>query len=100
MNMIDYPPQAFARAELATLRAVFDHVVVIAPADYLAGTVGGNFVLVASNSPIDAAAIEELIARRGAESIALDTEATRAYSQDGRVLTDDFAPVDQLIGRP
>ena len=100
MNMIDYPPQSFARAELATLRAVFDHVVVIAPPDYLAAEAGGNFVLVASNSPIDAEAIGELTAARGARSIALDAEATAEYSADGRVLTDDFAPVDQLISQP
>ncbi len=100
MNMIDYPPQSFAKAELATLRAVFDHVVVIAPPDYLEGAAGGNFVLVASNAPIDAAAIDARLTARDARSVALDAEATAAYSADGRVLTDDFAPVDQLISRP
>lgn len=100
MNMIDYPPQAFARAELATLRAVFDHVVVIAPPDYLAGDAGGNFVLVASNQPIDTDAIGARLEARQARSVALDAAATAAYSADGRVLTDDFAPVDQLISTP
>jgi hypothetical protein len=32
--------------------------------------------------------------------MALDADATAEYSRDGRVLTDDFAPVDQLISRP
>ncbi len=100
MNMIDYPPQAFARAELATLGAVFEHVIVIAPEEYLDGSAGGNFVLVASNTPIDAAAIDEALTARGARSVALDAAATAVYAADGRILTDDFAPVDQLISRP
>ena len=76
MNMIDYPPQAFARAELATLGAVFDHVVVIAPEEYLDGSAGGNFVLVASNAPIDAAAIGTLLADSGG---ALDRTRCRRH---------------------
>ena len=53
LNLIDYPPLGFARAQTATLAAVFDYVVVIAPPDYLAGERGGNFVVVASDSAID-----------------------------------------------
>ena len=33
INLIDRPPLGFARAEVATLRDVFDHVAVVAPAD-------------------------------------------------------------------
>ena len=97
LNLIDYPPLGFARAQAATLADIFDHVAVIAPADYLAGETGGNFVLVASNRAIDAAAIRNELTQRssGARVITGDTVVT--FIGDTEILTDDFAPVDQLI---
>ena len=46
-NVIDYPPDRFIRAELATVADVFPHVALIAPPDALAGETGANFVIVA-----------------------------------------------------
>jgi predicted membrane-bound spermidine synthase len=93
LNVIDNPPQDFARAETATLLAAFEHVAVLAPAETLAGDDGGNHVLVASNAPLD---LEGLRARSGSWSVAAEEEAV-AFAGDADVLTDDDAPVDQLL---
>jgi spermidine synthase len=99
LNLIDYAPLRFARAETATLAAVFPHVAVIAPPPLLAGQKGGNFVLAASDRPFDVARLEALIrARAGEEKIAVDNDAM-SFAGDGRVLTDDYAPVDQWLAR-
>jgi spermidine synthase len=97
MNTIDHPPASFARAEAATIAAVFPHVAVVAPLAYLDGERGGNFILVGSNVPISTVAIEEHV-----------TDGERAITGKGvlewigaaRSLTDEFAPTDQLISRP
>jgi hypothetical protein len=98
--MIDYPPLGFAKAEAATLADVFEHVVVIAPPDYLDGTRGGNFVMVASDAPIGAAAITGSIRQRGGTEVALGAASLAQWIEGADVLRDDFAPVDQLISRP
>ena len=60
VNLIDHPPLGFVRAELATLRAVFPHVLLLARAPVLAGEDGGNLVAVASRSPLP---VDEIAAR-------------------------------------
>ncbi len=57
MNLIDYPPLGFVRAEAATAGRLFDHVAIIATPTTLAGKSGGNVVLVASAEPLDVAAV-------------------------------------------
>lgn len=100
LNVIDHPPARFVRAEVATLGAVFAHVAVVAPPGLLDGSVGGNFVLVASDSPIDGTAITAAItARNGREAVLVDAEAA-AFAGGAQVLRDEYAPVDQLLGRP
>ncbi len=102
LNMIDYGPRDFARAELATLADVFTHVAAFTPANRLGPrdqSAGGNFVLVASDSPID---VEGILARNAADG---DDEAAvstldgslAAFIGDAKVLIDDHAPVDQLL---
>jgi spermidine synthase len=93
-NVIDYPPNRFIRAELATVAAAFPHVALIAPQDALDEKTGSNFVIVASKSPLPVDAIRARLARLE-EPVTLLTSA--AYAGDARVLTDDFAPVDQLL---
>jgi SAM-dependent methyltransferase len=97
INVIDHPPLGFVRAEAATLGAVFEHVAVIAPADRLAGRAGGNMILVASHEPIPVPEILAHNAGRGDDDSALTGPALRSFIGDSRVLTDDFAPVDQLL---
>ena len=96
VNVIDYQPDRFARAEIATLRAVFEHVVMIAAPTTLAGESGGNHILVASRRPLPQAGIVEGLAQRGPWLLA-DEAATERYAGSARVLTDDRAPVDQLV---
>ena len=97
LNLIDYPPLGFARAETATIASIFDEVVVIAPRDYLTGTQGGNFVLVASDTPLDMAALQLELTARGSSGFAITGSTVTEFVDDAAVLTDDFAPVDQLI---
>lgn len=52
VNLTDRPPLTTARIEVATLRAVFDHVVLIADPAILAGRRYGNVVLVGAAQPI------------------------------------------------
>lgn len=99
LNLIDYPPLRFVRAQLATLATAFDHLLVVAPPAFLAGDAGGNFVVAASDRPFDEGRIEALIrARQGEEEAITDADAIR-FAGDGRVLTDDYAPVDQWLTR-
>ncbi len=100
LNLIDYPPLGFARGETATLADVFGHVAVIAPNDFLQGRNGGNFVLVGSDAPIDVSAIRAATGLRGATEPAITAADVTTFVADARVLTDDYAPVDQLITQP
>jgi spermidine synthase len=101
-NLIDYPPLGFVRAEAATLATRFPHVAVISSGSTIAGLTGGNFVLVASETPLDRSSVEAAI-EAWAESETTVVLAERAevetFIGGSTVLTDDFAPVDQLLGR-
>lgn len=96
MNVIDGPPYGFARAEAATLRAVFPYVGMITTPDRLRNA-GGNIVLLASTEPLPMRRIEQLLDREGDVAL-LDQAPLAEWSRDGMVLTDDHAPVDQLLG--
>ncbi len=97
LNVIDFPPDRFARAELATLRTVFPHVVMMAAPQVLEGIDGGNHVLLASRQPLPLAQIAVGLQQREPGWSVLDPEATARFAGDASVLRDDYAPVDQLI---
>lgn len=98
INLIDRPPLGFARAEVATLRAVFAHVAVIAPPARIDGQEGGNFVLVASAATLPLQAIADRNASRGDDDrVVGDAAALDRFVGGAEVLTDDHAPVDQLL---
>ena len=97
VNIIDYDPLGFARAELATLRDVFDHVALAADAFTLSGNGGGNLVAVASDAPVDAAAIERSFERQRVAWDVIDGGRLTEWIDGASVLTDDYAPVDQLL---
>jgi hypothetical protein len=96
-NVIDYPPDRFIKAELATVADVFPHVALIAPADALSGEVGSNFVIVASRSPLPLGALRDALDLVREPVTLLSGAELDAFAGDARVLTDDFAPVDQLL---
>lgn len=93
MNVLDGADSEFARAQIATLQAVFDHVVAILPADGVPTDRAVNQVLVASDESLRAPEpdADDGVVVRGA---ALDR-----YVDGAMVLTDDHAPVDQLVFR-
>ncbi|MFP5370918.1 MAG: fused MFS/spermidine synthase [Actinomycetes bacterium] len=97
VNLIDHPPLAFVRAELATMREVWPHVLLLARAPVLAGEDGGNLVAVASRSPLPTEAIETALRSHGLAWHLAEGAELEAFVGDARVLTDDYAPVDQLL---
>ncbi|HEX2074055.1 MAG TPA: fused MFS/spermidine synthase [Geodermatophilus sp.] len=96
-NLIDHPPLDFVRAELATLQAVFPHVLLLARAPVLAGEDGGNVVVAASRQPLPVEEIAAGLREHGLAWQVAEGEQLRAFVGDARVLTDDYAPVDQLL---
>jgi spermidine synthase len=102
MNLIDYPPLGFVRAEAGTAGRLFERVAVISGRGTLSGEDGGNVVLVASADPLDVAAVTARIETWGESAetgILADPAEVADFVGDAPVLTDDFAPVDQLLGR-
>lgn len=97
LNVIDYPPLRFARAEIATLVEVFENVAVIARPGVLSGNDGGNLVLVASDGALPEAAVEAELSERAPElELMTDADEINDFAGGAQILTDDFAPVDQL----
>jgi spermidine synthase len=96
-NVIDYPPDRFIRAEVATVAAAFRYVALVAPQDALDGRVGSNFVIVASQQPLPLAAWGTRMDRLKEPVRVLSGAELTAFIRDARVLTDDYAPVDQLL---
>ncbi|MFF7309021.1 fused MFS/spermidine synthase [Streptomyces sp. NPDC008137] len=101
-NLIDHGRMAFARAEVATLGSVFQHVALVGePSDIgldpTATAEGGNVVVLASNRPVDLPALQKALdARQTGWKIAAGDDLT-SWTADARPLTDDYAPVDQLL---
>lgn len=93
-NIIDGGGQKFLAAEAATLARVFDHVVVMR-GDSIASGLRGNSVIVASDTPLDPAVFDQL--RLDAGDLGEVVTDFEAFIDGATILTDDFAPVDQLI---
>lgn len=101
-NLIDHGELDFARAEVATLAETFEHVALLGkPADIgldpTASTIGGNLVVVASGRPVDVPAIQEALDARDVGWKIATGDDLVSWTGDARVLTDDHAPVDQLL---
>ncbi|GGJ94066.1 hypothetical protein GCM10010123_24870 [Pilimelia anulata] len=97
-NVIDYPPYRFIRAQVATVAAVFPYVALVSTPAALAGREGANFVVAASTAPLPMDGWRRRLAGLGPGAAAvLDGAALREFTAGARVLTDDYAPVDQLL---
>lgn len=98
LNLIDYPPLRFARAEIATVAAAFPNIVVVARPPVLRGTAGGNIVIAASDAALPIEEIKQQLTTRAPDLDLIEGSLEiAAYVEGARVLTDDFAPVDQLV---
>jgi len=97
MNVIDFPPNRFARAEVATIRSELPNVAILAYPGAVAGGAGGNFVVVASAAPLPIEAIRNRLGERGTPFTVSAGRGVAAFSSGAPVLTDDYAPVDQLV---
>jgi MFS family permease len=102
MNLIDHGHYDLARAEAQTFRSVFGDVAVVAPSHVLSGAYGGtaNILLIGGDELPDITDVNEALRRRSSRSAALSGEAVQPFIGNAIVLSDDFAPVDQLRGRP
>ncbi|MBM7805679.1 spermidine synthase [Geodermatophilus bullaregiensis] len=96
-NLIDHPPLSFVRAELATMREVWPHVLLLARAPVLAGEDGGNLVAVASSRPLDPDVLAGALAAQDSTWQVAPEDEVATLAGDAQVLTDDAAPVDQLL---
>lgn len=90
-NLIDHGPLAFARAEAATLADAYPHVAVAWKG------AGGNLVAAASRAPIDGEAWQASMRARDLSWTVLTGAALVDWIDGAPVLTDDYAPVDQLL---
>jgi hypothetical protein len=63
----------------------------------LAGEEGGNVVAVASQRPLPAAAIARALEAQGSDWRIAEGPELAEFTGDAPVLTDDHAPVDQLL---
>jgi len=97
MNVIDGGNLSFVRAEMATYGQHFAHVALVAPPDHESGFALGssaapsrNYVIVASEQPLGEIAIDP------ADGVWIGAVDAEEYWRDALVLTDDFAPVDQM----
>jgi hypothetical protein len=97
LNVIDHDPWRLLAAEAATLAHKFAHVALLVRPDQLAPGGGGNAVIVASDLPNDVTALAERAAVRGEPASVLDAAAAGRFVGDAPVLTDDWAPVEQLM---
>ncbi len=102
-NIIDGSGQDFLRAETATIAQVFDHVVLFRGPGISQGS-NGNSVAVASQSPLDVKSLSDRLAAdvdpSGPSDVVGDIltgDELATYLDGATILTDDFAPVDQLI---
>jgi spermidine synthase len=97
VNVIDYQPDRFARAEVATLRSVFRYVALAAAIDTFGRAGGGNHVLLASDTPLPLDLLSPRLRARDSDWLVAGPDRTGAFAGPARVLTDDHAPVDQLV---
>lgn len=98
MNVVDHVPDM--RALLAvyrTLKNVFDHVETFAEQDDFLSGGRTTFVLFASSSP---SGVERIDGEDGQVfvKIAADALDTRLDDDETPLLTDDYAPIDRLVG--
>jgi len=97
-NVIDGGDQEFLRSAVATVGRVFAHVLLVRGPETAAGR-RGNSVVVASDAPLDAGRYRQAVLAAGDSGAVLDGAELDEFVAGATVLTDEFAPVDQLLAR-
>lgn len=96
VNVIDGGAARFARAHAATMAAEMEHLAVVLPA----GRSGGrpvNHVLVGSDAPLGALSATDAVSAEDGRVLVGDDALD--WVGEAEILTDDHAPVDQLLTR-
>ena len=94
LNVIDLPPLSLLKAAAATLRDHFRFVRIVTYGA-LERPYGGNAVVLSSNRPIPVAAGTE-----DEEVTTLGYGEVTAFTEGAPILSDDYAPTDQLLTTP
>jgi MFS family permease len=100
LNIIDRQEGVFARAEIATVASVFRYVAVIAVPGAFTGTEAANWVIVGSDEPLPVpgtGGLRDRLAHLGRPVPVLWGDDVPRFVGRSRALTDDRAPVDQLV---
>lgn len=102
MNLIDYDGHDLARAEAASFAQVFDDVAVIGPSSVVLGRsdAGSNVLLLGSSELPGTESLNDALRASGSLDVAIGGPELVAFMSNADVLTDELAPVDQLLGRP
>jgi spermidine synthase len=104
MNLIDGPDLGFVRAETKTVASRFESVAVMARPGAFDGIDGGpggggNVVIVASHEPIDTDSLAAAAEASALRVRIVTGDDLAGFIGNAPFLRDDYAPVDQLIGR-
>ena len=103
INVIDrFQGGDFMKAFLNSLREVFPHVYLTSQGPTWQGTRSNTYVLVATKTQIDQAEFRRVVARDGiVRTDFAPTDVLDPYlaAEPRILLTDDYAPVDQLVAR-
>ncbi len=91
VNVGDGGGLAFARGQVATLRAAFAHVLVAADPGVLRGRRFGNLVITASDAPLPEDALRRRAARAAGTARVVSGAALAAFSGGAAVVTDATA---------
>ncbi len=97
MNIIDSPPSKFVKAEVATVQTVFRYVAVASSEGGFGAEYADNFVVYASDSPLPLAALLTDLDRADIGWTVLSGNKLKGWVGSAQVLTDAFAPVEQLL---
>ncbi|MFT3900404.1 MAG: fused MFS/spermidine synthase [Gordonia sp. (in: high G+C Gram-positive bacteria)] len=93
VNCADDRQLRLARAEIATIGAVFGHLAVVSDAAMLKGRRTGNIVIAASNAPIEVTpALTRALLSDPQPAQILDNSRARAFAGRAEVLRDPIAP--------
>ena len=87
-NIGDGPPLAFAKSQAATLRAAFEHVVLLAEPAVLRGRRFGNVVLAGSDAPFDVQGLIPRSARAIGRARVVAGDDVRDFTGGAKPVTD------------